>query len=110
KMKKNPVLCNLRYFLAAGISLIVFVQTALAQITPDTDGVVYVNINVSSGDSTGNSWENAVPELADALIAAYDNTAIHQIWVAQGTYAPLYSAGSDGMAPSLYFGSPYGGP
>jgi len=59
-------------------------------ITPDANGVVYVKQN-GAGNFTGNSWINAAPELADVLKAAKTNTAIHQIWVAAGTYKPLYS-------------------
>ncbi|MDO3693396.1 right-handed parallel beta-helix repeat-containing protein [Wenyingzhuangia sp. chi5] len=66
-------------------------------IIPSTNNVLYVNKNVSGGDKSGNSWANAIPELADALIWAHNNqdTAWSsnplQIWVAGGTYTPLYS-------------------
>lgn len=60
---------------------------------PDNNGIVYVNINAAPGGD-GSSWDNAVNELADALKAAKDNNAIQQIWVAAGTYKPLYSADS----------------
>ncbi|KAF5296997.1 hypothetical protein FQR65_LT19768 [Abscondita terminalis] len=45
---------------------------------------------------------NAAPELADALLAAKSNTAIKQIWVAKGTYKPLYKAAEvdDNNAPT----------
>ena len=59
-------------------------------ITPDNQGIVYVNKNVVGGNRNGNSWLMAAPELADALVAAKANPAITQIWVAQGTYNPLY--------------------
>jgi fibronectin-binding autotransporter adhesin len=60
---------------------------------PDANGIVYVDSSkVSSG--SGNSWANAVKELADALKAAHYDTAIHQVWVAKGTYKPLYTADS----------------
>lgn len=83
--------------------------TLTAQITPNANGIVFVNKNVSAGNQSGNSWNNAVPELADALLSAHSNSSIQQIWVAQGSYAPKYSAGTDNMNPSLVFGSPYGG-
>lgn len=92
--------------LSVVIALLLFTQACFAQIMPDANGVVYVNKSVSGGDNSGDSWANAVPELADVLVAAHSNTDIHQIWVAQGTYAPLYSAGSDGMNPYLQFGAP----
>src|SRR5690606_12466668 len=58
----------------------------------------------ATGNKSGNSWENAIPELADALRwareqwgengsgAAWDAENPLQIWVAAGTYMPLYSA------------------
>ncbi|RYZ99045.1 MAG: hypothetical protein EOP47_17850 [Sphingobacteriaceae bacterium] len=57
---------------------------------PNATGIVYVKQN-GAGNFTGNSWVNAAPEFADALIAAKNNTTITQIWVAGGTYKPLYS-------------------
>lgn len=97
---------NLRTSFAAIALLLLLTQAGFAQIVPNANGVVFVNTNISGGNSSGNSWANAVPQLADALVAAHGNTAIHQIWVAKGTYAPMYSAGSDGMNPYLQFGVP----
>ena len=57
---------------------------------PDAAGIVYVKQN-GSGTFKGNSWANAAPELADALVAAKTNANIQQIWVAKGIYKPLYS-------------------
>jgi hypothetical protein len=65
--------------------------------TPDANSIMYVNKNVVGGTGSGNSWENAIPELADALKWANANkssftTAVPlQIWVAKGTYYPLYT-------------------
>jgi hypothetical protein len=59
-------------------------------IIPDAGGIVYVNTHVTTGNGRGNSWYNAVKEFADALSVANTDTAIKQIWVAQGTYTPLY--------------------
>jgi len=69
-------------------------------ITPDANNILYVNINVSGGDGTGNSWANAIPQLADAMKyargeyiannAVYDTTPL-KIYVAKGTYKPMYS-------------------
>src|SRR5690606_24007482 len=69
-----------------------------------TGNILFVDRNVSSGDGSGDSWENAIPELADALLlardrwgadgtgAGWDQTDPLQIWVARGTYKPLYGA------------------
>jgi hypothetical protein len=64
---------------------------------PDSNGIIYVNKNVVGGTGSGNSWENAYKELADALKWADQNKALFsavnplQIWVAAGTYNPKYS-------------------
>jgi Right handed beta helix region/Secretion system C-terminal sorting domain len=64
---------------------------------PNSNNVLYVNANVSSGDGTGNSWATAIPDLAEALKWARQQnnfTAANplKIYVAKGTYKPLYSA------------------
>lgn len=59
-------------------------------IHPNNQGILFVSKG-GNGNQTGNSWANAVGELADALKAATFNTDIQQIWVASGTYAPMYS-------------------
>ncbi|ADY52959.1 Fibronectin type III domain protein [Pseudopedobacter saltans DSM 12145] len=59
-------------------------------ITPDASGIVRVKQN-GAGNKTGDSWANAAAELADALKVAKTNTAIKEIWVAGGTYKPMYS-------------------
>lgn len=66
-------------------------ESPFGAITPDSAGIVYVNINVVGGNRNGHRWEDAVPQLADALVAAHSDTTITQIWVAQGTYYPLYT-------------------
>ncbi len=78
-------------------------------ITPDDNNILYVNINVDT-DATGytgvgDSWDNAVPELADALRWAreqhdggsrgWDGSNPLRIFVAKGEYKPLYSAADD---------------
>ncbi|OJV52381.1 MAG: hypothetical protein BGO31_06005 [Bacteroidetes bacterium 43-16] len=83
--------------------------SSIAQIIPNANGIVFVNKSVAGGNQSGNSWANAVPELADALLSAHSNSSIQQIWVAKGTYTPKYSAGSDNMVPSLQFGTPFCG-
>jgi len=70
-------------------------ESQKAIITPDTNNILYVNKAVI-GEGIGNSWANAIPELADALVWAQNNKADFtttplQIWVAGGTYKPLYS-------------------
>ncbi|MDR3339576.1 MAG: right-handed parallel beta-helix repeat-containing protein, partial [Candidatus Symbiothrix sp.] len=52
------------------------------------DGVLYVK---QTGTGNGSSWANAYSQLADALLAAQTNTNIKEIWVAAGTYKPLYA-------------------
>ncbi|SIT30172.1 gliding motility-associated C-terminal domain-containing protein [Filimonas lacunae] len=67
-----------------------FLQVSYSQ-TPDVNGILYVKKGVGGN---GSSWGNALSELADALKAAKDATAgtVKQIWVAGGTYYPLYAA------------------
>ncbi|MGJ1452847.1 MBG domain-containing protein, partial [Sphingobacterium spiritivorum] len=61
----------------------------IVSMVPAANGILYVKQG-SAGN--GSSWANAAPELADALLAAKSNTTIKQIWVAKGTYKPLYKA------------------
>jgi hypothetical protein len=77
------------------LSCIFFVHnnSAVAQtisISPN-NGIIYIKKN---SDGNGSSWNNAYPNLADALIYAKNNTSVKQIWVAKGTYYPLYKAGN----------------
>lgn len=70
----------------------------LLYISP-TDNILYVNQSVRGGSGSGANWENAIPELADALKWAHENKDRGfwtkenplQIWVAVGLYKPLYS-------------------
>ncbi|MEZ0005649.1 surface protein [Flavobacterium sp. 28YEA47A] len=72
---------------------------------PDSSGILYVK---KGATGTGKSWNDAIGELADALkFAKINNTVasnsqITQIWVAGGTYVPLYSADDNN------FGNPDG--
>ena len=64
--------------------------------TPNASGVLFVNKNVAGGTQSGNSWANALPEAAVAFKAASQlNTltpgTVTQIWVAGGTYKPMYT-------------------
>ena len=64
-----------------------------AKLMPDSAGVIYVNKNApSTSIQSGESWKNAIRELADALIFAKNATGIKEIWVATGTYYPHYKA------------------
>ena len=63
--------------------------------SPNLDNILFVNKSVSTGNNSGDSWANAIVELADALKYAKENEANWadtplQIWVAGGTYKPLY--------------------
>ncbi len=63
--------------------------------TPNSNRVLFVK---KGSNGTGNSWNNAIGELADALEWAKDNASNNlwtadnplQIWVAAGTYVPQY--------------------
>lgn len=63
-------------------------------LQPDANNILYVNKNASGGDGSGNSWANAVTELAEASLWANSiqddawQTTPLQIWVAAGTYTP----------------------
>ncbi|WP_293298733.1 T9SS type A sorting domain-containing protein [Pedobacter sp. UBA4863] len=68
---------------------------AIAQ-TPGTGNILYVNVGIIGGNGSGDSWENAIPQLADALKYAkqqnnYTSGNPLKIYVAKGTYTPLYS-------------------
>ena len=65
----------------ASIEGIIFVTPV---VTPDVNGVVYVKKG-ASGDGSGSSWDNAVPNLADAILGADDNEDVKQIWVGRGS-------------------------
>ncbi len=74
-------------------------------VTPDNN-TLYVDINVNTSAAgytgAGNSWENAIPQLADALKWAreqhdggspgWTETEPLRFFVAKGTYLPLYHA------------------
>ncbi|WP_143053930.1 hypothetical protein [Parapedobacter koreensis] len=66
-----------------------------------------MNHAISGGNGSGDSWTNAISELANALrwareqwgkdgtCASWDEANPLQIWVAAGIYKPLYHAGDD---------------
>ena len=51
---------------------------------------IYVNKN-NPTPGNGSSWATAIHELADALKIAKTCSLVAEIWVAKGTYKPLYS-------------------
>ncbi len=59
-------------------------------LRPDANGIVYV---VKGLHGNGSSWKNAVGEVSVALKLAKTNSNVKQVWVAKGTYYPLYGAG-----------------
>jgi len=71
--------------------LTLWAVTATAQsnpnITPDGDNILYVNQSVTGGDESGDSWENVVPELRDAMDWAEND------W--DGSDAPLQKWAAD---------------
>jgi|GEM_PF-2518958 len=73
------------------------IDVYVTNVQPDNNNVLYVDKD-ATGTGLGNSWTNAVTELADALKYAkqHENgnnwaTTPLQIWVAEGTYKPLYT-------------------
>src|SRR5690606_20945420 len=73
----------------------------ITSFTPGAGNILYVNQNVSGGNGSGDSWANAIPELADALRWArqrhdLDNNWLQddslRIFIAIGSYQPLYNA------------------
>jgi len=56
-------------------------------LIPSEDGKLFVK---KGSKGNGSSWTNAAGEVADALFAAALNENISNIWVAGGTYQPLY--------------------
>ncbi len=70
-----------------------------APIAMGANNTLYVNKNISGGNITGNSWNNAIPSLSEAVEWAHQNrneslwdaSTPLQIWVAKGIYTPAYS-------------------
>lgn len=70
-----------------------FVSTIIAQ-SPDANGIFYVK-QYGTGNQRGDSWNNAIADVAIALKAAQRINAsvpgyVKQIWVSGGTYTPQY--------------------
>lgn len=90
---------RIRTFCLLLLGYLLWTNTVGAQISPSADKILYVNKAVAGGNGSGNSWANAVPELADALRWARqqynaDNNWLAgdslRIFIAEGTYKPLY--------------------
>ncbi|MDR2563720.1 MAG: hypothetical protein LBC98_07235 [Prevotellaceae bacterium] len=75
-----------------------------AWTVPPTPRIFYVKEG-GSGNKTGDTWQDAYPNLADPVLWAYQQRegtlpvvypgdTIAQIWVAEGTYYPMYMAGT----------------
>uniref|UniRef100_UPI003F7A77ED MBG domain-containing protein n=1 Tax=Chitinophaga sancti TaxID=1004 RepID=UPI003F7A77ED len=77
-------------FLSFFVFCFLFIINSYAQ-TPDGNGILYVK---AGGGGDGSSWANALGEVADALKAATTLPAgtVKEIWVAGGTWYPLYAA------------------
>ncbi|MFB2120622.1 MBG domain-containing protein [Parapedobacter sp. 2B3] len=105
------------------ILCLLFFQLANAQPYVPSGGILYVDQRAGTGGD-GSSWANAIPELADALrwardqwgsdgsTAAWDATDPLKIFVAEGTYKPLYNAaddlyGEDGERDNVFVLLPY---
>jgi hypothetical protein len=93
----TDVIGTITYFVSQSESLVcqspqrvITVKVLPGAIVPNENGIVYVKKNVAGGNGSGNSWTHATPELAYVLEYAQTNSAIKEIWVATGTYTPLY--------------------
>jgi hypothetical protein len=65
-------------------------------ITPNGNGVVYVKKSCFDIAKNGSSWETAYPNFSDVLLETQTNSAIREIWVAEGVYMPRHIRVSDG--------------
>lgn len=59
----------------------------IKRVLADESGIVYVDKSVAT-PGNGDTWENALPYLSDAIQSAKTNTTIREIHVAAGTYYP----------------------
>ncbi|KAA0993524.1 T9SS type A sorting domain-containing protein [Dyadobacter aurulentus] len=79
-----------------------------AEATPNGDGVLFVNKNVST-PGNGGSWNNALGQLHYALDAARNKPEVKEIWVASGEYQPETNGGYFEMVNGVkLFGGFYG--
>ena len=56
-------------------------ESALASITPDADGIIYIK-ETQSGTGSGNSWDNATSDLHNAI----HTNGVQKVFVAVGHY------------------------
>ncbi|GHU86157.1 hypothetical protein FACS1894153_2680 [Bacteroidia bacterium] len=87
--------------------------TKTPTIAPSANKIIYVNSNASTNkaETQGASWNKATKELADAIeIARILNNkqagSIEQIWVAKGTYKPLFQASASYYNKDMTFWMP----
>ncbi|WP_345030454.1 choice-of-anchor Q domain-containing protein [Ravibacter arvi] len=94
-----------------------FVNIVPTGVTPDADGIVYVD-NAIAMPGNGSSWTRARKFLSEVIAAAETNTAIKEIRVARGTYYPTGAQNGDDRNATfailrggvkLYGGYPSGG-
>lgn len=82
-------------FLSITVYCLTITMAGWAQ-TPDANGILYVKKG-GAGSQSGNSWANAMAELGYALQVVDSindlSLAVHQVWVAGGTYMPMYPVG-----------------
>ena len=88
-------------FLVCAFFLALFTMQAQPSLTPDAHGILYVKVG-GAGTGNGSLWANACPNVADPLLVVAQQHSgaitvapadtIREIWVAKGTYYPLYSA------------------
>ncbi|MDR3047666.1 MAG: hypothetical protein LBU51_08680 [Bacteroidales bacterium] len=67
-------------------------------ITPDANGIVYVD-HTKVGD--GSSWSLAYPNLAVPLLQAQSNKDITAIYVAEGSYYPMFLPASSTISAEI---------
>ena len=65
----------------------------LAPLAPAAQSVIFVDAD-ASGTADGSSWENAYPDLVQALQQT-EITGAAQVWVAEGRYAPDAQSAGD---------------
>ncbi|MCA9249510.1 MAG: right-handed parallel beta-helix repeat-containing protein [Phycisphaerales bacterium] len=74
--------------MAAAIRVAVIVCCAWAVVPSSGQTILYVDRDATSGLNNGTSWSDAFVSLQDALSETDQNTAIREIWVADGVYTP----------------------
>lgn len=89
----NAVLLLLAFFLTTAENSVIAQERSFG---PDSNGILYVN-ETATGNSAGDRWKDAIPQLADALRIAdslnrFKPGLVKEIWVAKGIYKPMFSA------------------